>query len=142
MYVSETQIRVRYAETDQMGFVYYGNYPAYYEVGRTEGLRQLGTSYFQLEEEGIIMPVIDLNVKYIQPGRYDDLLTVRTTVPEIPKTRMQFIYEIFNEQGTLINRGETTLIFMSKERNRPVRCPAWFQKLFEIEFDKYKNENT
>ena len=134
MYISETQIRVRYAETDQMGYVYYGNYPAYYEVGRTEALRQLGTSYFQLEEEGIMMPVIDMNVKYIQPGRYDDLLTIRTTVSEVPKTRMHFIYEIFNEDAKLINRGETTLIFMSKERNRPVRCPAWLQDIFENAF--------
>ena len=134
MYISETQVRVRYAETDQMGFVYYGNYPAYYEVGRTEALRQLGTSYFQLEEEGVMMPVIDMNIKYIQPGRYDDLLTIRTTVPEVPKTRMQFIYEIFNNDGKLINRGETTLIFMSKERNRPVRCPAYLTEIFEKAF--------
>ncbi len=134
MYISETQVRVRYAETDQMGFVYYGNYPAYYEVGRTEALRQLGTSYFQLEEEGVMMPVIDMNIKYIQPGRYDDLLTIRTTVPEVPKTRMQFIYEIFNNDGKLINRGETTLIFMSKERNRPVRCPAYLTEIFEKVF--------
>lgn len=130
MFISETKIRVRYAETDQMGFVYYGNYPQYYEVGRTEALRSLGTSYKDLEEFGVMMPVIDMNVKYIKSGRYDDLLTIRTTVHEVPETRMKFTYEIFNEAGVLLNIGETTLIFLSKERNRPVRCPEWMQNLF------------
>ena len=130
MLISETKIRVRYGETDQMGFVYYGNYPLYYEVGRTEALRQLGTSYKKLEEEGILMPVVELKVKYIASGRYDDLLTVRTIVEEVPQTRMRFVYEIYNEAGKMINRGETTLIFLSKERNRPVRCPQWLQEVF------------
>ncbi len=131
MIISETKIRVRYGETDQMGFVYYGNYPEYYEVGRTEALRQLGTSYKQLEEEGILMPVINMNVKYIKPGRYDDLLTVKTIVAKVPETRMEFVYEIYNGDGEMINRGETTLIFLSKERNRPVACPRWLKEVFE-----------
>lgn len=130
MFISETKIRVRYAETDQMGFVYYGNYPQYYEVGRTEALRSLGTSYKDLEEFGVMMPVIDMNVKYIKSGKYDDLLTIRTIVQDIPETRMKFTYEIFNEAGVLLNIGETTLIFLSKDRNRPVRCPEWMQNLF------------
>lgn len=134
MIVNETKIRVRYAETDQMGFVYYGNYPQYYEVGRVEAMRSLGTSYKALEDSGILMPVIDMNVKYYEPGRYDDLLTIKTIVPEIPKTRMKFIYEIYNQGGKLINRGETTLIFLSKERNRPVACPAWLSTIFEKGF--------
>ncbi len=136
MYISETQVRVRYAETDQMGFVYHGNYPAYYEVGRTEALRSLGTSYHELEERGVMMPVIDMKMKYIKPGRYDDLLTIRTIIPEVPVTRMQFIYEIYNEAGTMINRGENTLIFLSKERNRPVRCPEWLHKIYVDAFFK------
>ena len=131
MFISETKIRVRYAETDQMGFVYYGNYPQYYEVGRTEALRSLGTSYKDLEEFGVMMPVIDMNVKYLKSGRYDDLLTIKTFVVEVPETRMKFKYEIFNEAGELLNVGETTLIFLSKERNRPVRCPEWMQNLFK-----------
>lgn len=139
MYISETQVRVRYAETDQMGFVYYGNYPTFYEVGRTESLRQLGTSYHELEERGVMMPVIDMNVKYFSPGRYDDLLTIKTIVEEIPKTRMHFIYEIYNESGKMINRGETTLVFLSKERNRPVRCPEWLHDMFEVSFSKPNN---
>jgi acyl-CoA thioester hydrolase len=135
MLVTETKIRVRYGETDQMGFVYYGNYPEYYEVGRTEALRQLGTSYKQLEDEGILMPVIKMNVRYIKPGRYDDLLTVKTIVKEVPRTRMEFVYEIYNESGELINVGETTLIFLSKERNKPVACPEWLAEIFA------KNDN-
>ena len=134
MFISETKIRVRYAETDQMGFVYYGNYPQYYEVGRTEALRTLGTSYKKLEEYGVMMPVIDMNVKYLKSGRYDDLLTIKTSVVEIPETRMKFKYEIFNEAGELLNVGETTLIFLSKERNRPVRCPDWMKELFLDKF--------
>ena len=135
MLVTETKIRVRYGETDQMGFVYYGNYPEYYEVGRTEALRQLGTSYKQLEDEGILMPVIKMNVRYIKPGRYDDLLTIKTIVKEVPRTRMEFVYEIYNESGELINVGETTLIFLSKERNKPVVCPEWLAEVFA------KNDN-
>lgn len=136
MYISETQIRVRYAETDQMGYVYYGNYPAYYEVARTEALRQLGTSYQKLEEKGIMMPVIDLNIKYIKPAKYDDLLTIRTIVKEIPKMRMHFFYEIYNSEDKLLNKGETTLVFVSMERNRPVPCPEWLMEIFESSFNK------
>lgn len=135
MIITETKVRVRYGEIDQMGFVYYGNYPEYYEVGRTEALRSMGTSYRALEESGILMPVINLSIKYIKPGKYDDLLTIRTIVKEVPKTRMNFVYEIYNEAKELINVGETTLIFLSKERNRPVACPDWLREVF-AKFDK------
>ncbi len=135
MYISETQVRVRYAETDQMGYVYYGNYPAYYEVGRTEALRQLGTSYHALEEKGIMMPVIDMNISYLKPGKYDDLLTIKTIIKEIPKMRMHFYYEIYNSNGIIINKGETTLVFISMERNRPVACPDWLKTIFEKSFN-------
>lgn len=131
MYISETNIRVRYAETDQMGYVYYGNYPAFFEVGRTEALRQLGTSYHQLEERKVMMPVISMNLKYFKPGKYDDLLTIRTTIKEVPKMRMFFIYEVFNEAGELLCSGETILVFVSMERNRPVPCPDWLTDIFE-----------
>ena len=135
MIVSETKIRVRYGETDQMGFVYYGNYPEYYEVGRTESLRTMGTSYDALEESGVLMPVINMSIKYIKPGRYDDLLTIRTIIKQVPNTRMHFIYEVYNQAGEMINVGETTLIFLSKERNRPIACPDWLREIFE-KFDK------
>ncbi len=134
MIVSETKVRVRYSETDQMGFVYYGNYAAFYEVGRVETMRQLGTSYKEMEETGIIMPVYDMNIKYKQPGRYDDLISVKTTILEIPKTRMKFRYELRNEKGDLLNIGETTLIFLSKKTNRPIACPDWFLKILNEHF--------
>ena len=134
MYISETQIRVRYAETDQMGYVYYGNYPAYYEVARTEALRQLGTSYHILEEKGVMMPVIDLSIKYLKPAKYDDLLTIKTVVKEIPKMRMHFFYEVYNSNNILLNKGETTLVFISMKKNRPIACPEWLSKIFEASF--------
>jgi len=127
--VSETQIRVRYAETDQMGFVYYGNYAAYYEVGRTEALRQLGTTYHTLEESGVMMPVAELKVQYIKPAMYDDLLTIRTIVADVPDKNMVFVYEIYNEKGELLNKGETILVFISSESRKRVRCPKWMQDL-------------
>jgi len=129
--ISETQIRVRYAETDQMGFVYYGNYATYYEVGRTEALRQLGTTYHTLEERGVLMPVVELKVQYIKAAMYDDLLTIRTIVPDVPDRNMVFYYEIYNEAGMLLNKGETTLVFISNETRKRVRCPEWMQKIIK-----------
>ncbi len=136
MIVKETNIRVPYGHTDQMGFVYYGNYPLYYEMGRTESLRSMGTSYKELEDDQVLMPVIDMNIKYLKPARYDDLLTIRTIVKELPSTRMKFFYEIYNQSGELLNQGETTLIFLSQQRNRPVRCPQWMLDIFANEFAK------
>ncbi len=130
MYISETKIRVRYSETDQMGYVYYGNYPAYYEVGRTEALRQLGTTYNNLEKYGVMMPVASIAIKYIRPAKYDDLLTIKTIVKEMPKMRMHFYYEVYNEEGKLLNKGETVLAFIDMKRNRPVACPEWMTKIF------------
>ncbi|MCZ8215079.1 MAG: thioesterase family protein, partial [Cyclobacteriaceae bacterium] len=119
MYVSETHVRVRYAETDQMGYVYYGNYAMYYEVGRVESLRQLGLTYKQLEEMGVMMPVTEHLTRYKAPARYDELLTLRTTIKEMPGVRIRFYYEIFNEQQKLINEGETQLVFVDMKTNRP-----------------------
>lgn len=126
MFSFETQLRVRYAETDQMGFVYYGNYPQYYEVGRAEAMRQLGTSYKEMEDQGVVMPIAHMQLKYIRPARYDDLLTIRTSVPGMPASRMHFDYEIFNEQGQKLNQGSTTLAFLKKESGRPCPAPSWF----------------
>ena len=131
IYTSETKIRVRYAETDQAGFVYYGNYAQYYEVGRVEALRKLGYTYKELEEKGIIMPVLSMNIKYIRPALYDDLLTIKTIIREAPVTRMNFEYEILNESGRLLNKGETTLVFISKETYKTKKAPKWFTDLIE-----------
>jgi len=124
MYKSKTQIRVRYAETDQMGYVYYGNYATYYEVARVESLRQLGLSYKDLEADGIMMPVLENYSKYIAPGRYDELLTVKTVIKKRPVVKIVFNYEIFNEANELINIGETKLAFIDTASGKPCRMPA------------------
>jgi acyl-CoA thioester hydrolase len=123
MYVSETSIRVRYGETDQMGYVYYGYYAMYYEVARVESLRQLGLTYKALEEMGVMMPVLENNSVYLAPARYDDLLRVVTTLREKPGVKIRFEYEIFNESNTLLHRGGTLLAFVDKKANRPCRPP-------------------
>ena len=118
-----TNIRVRYADTDQMGFVYYGNYARFYEIGRVETLRHVGMTYRDMEENGIAMPVYDLNSRFIRPARYDDLLTVRVTIPNLPKTRIMFTYEILNQDGHLLNAGQTTLVFVRSASGRPCAAP-------------------
>ena len=118
-----TDIRVRYYDTDQMGFVYYGNYARFYEIGRVEALRHLGLNYKELEEGGITMPVYDLNSRFIRPAKYDDLLTIRVTIPQLPKTRFMFSYEIFNQDGQLLNTGQTTLVFVRTDTGRPCTAP-------------------
>lgn len=128
MYISETQIRVRYAETDQMGYVYYGNYAQYYEVGRVEALRQLGLSYKEMEDGGVMMPVLSFKIKYIKPGFYDDVITVKTIIKEVPSLRITFEYECYNQKGDLLNIGETILVFIDKASNKPCQPPAAFLK--------------
>lgn len=128
MLESTCKIRVRYSETDQMGYVYYGNYASYYEVARVEMLRDLGTSYKEMEESGIMMPVLELKCKYIKPARYDDELTIKVKIVDKPKMRITFHYEIFNEQNVLINIGETTLVFVDVKRNRPCLPSADFEQ--------------
>lgn len=123
MYRSETQVRVRYGETDQMGYVYYGVYAMYYEVARVESLRQLGLTYRELESMGVIMPVMENRSKFLAPALYDDLLTIITTIREKPGVRIKFEYEIYNEADKLINQGETILVFLDKSTNRPCRPP-------------------
>ena len=123
MYNHQVDIRIRYAHTDQMGYCYYGNYAQFYEIGRVEALRNLGLSYKKIEESGILLPVIDFNIKYINPAYYDDLITVNTTIKELPSARIKFEYEIFNESGEKLNFGTTTLVFINKKTNRPTKCP-------------------
>ncbi|QJW89644.1 acyl-CoA thioesterase [Spirosoma taeanense] len=119
-----TDVRVRYYDTDQMGIVYYGNYARFYEIGRVEALRHLGMNYKDLEARGIGMPVYDMSTRFLRPARYDDLLTIRVTIPHLPTTRMLFNYEIFNQDGTLLNTGATTLIFLNSATGRPCQAPA------------------
>jgi len=131
MYVSETQLRVRYGETDQMGYVYYGYYAMYYEVARVESMRQLGLSYRELEDMGVMLPVLENKSKYLSPALYDDLLKIVTTIREKPNVRIKFEYELFNEAGRLIHQGETMLVFVDKKSGRPCRPPKIFDQLLE-----------
>ncbi len=121
-----TNVRVRYAETDRMGYVYYGNYATYYEVGRVEALRDLGLSYKSVEDKGFLLPVIDFSIKYFKPAFYDDLLTVKTVIKTLPSARIHFYYEIYNEKEEKLNQGETTLVFINKSTNKPCVAPDWF----------------
>lgn len=131
MYVSETKIRIHYALTDQMGVVYHGHFAQLYEIGRTESIRQLGFAYKEIEALGIIMPVVDLHVKFFQPAKYDDLVTVRTTLKEIPQHHKVIFYgEIFNENNNLLSTGEITMYFMNaKEMTRANMPEPLIEKL-------------
>lgn len=131
MYTATTQIRVRYGETDQMGYLYYGYYALYYEVGRAEAIRDLGFTYRQLEEMGIMMPVAELHSLYFRPVLYDDLVTVKTILKELPESsKIQFHSELYNEQGQLLNKGVTTLVFVdAKEKKRTNIPPELYTRL-------------
>lgn len=135
MFQAETTIRVRYAETDQMGYVYYGNYAMYFEVGRVEALRKAGFSYRQMEEDGIIMPVLKNQTKYLRPGKYDELLTIKTTIPEMPGVRIKFTYEVYNESAELITEGSTLLTFLKKDTHKPSRPPKFLLDLIRPYFE-------
>jgi acyl-CoA thioester hydrolase len=134
MYVSETKVRVRYAETDKMGYVYYGNYAVYFEVGRVEALRQLGMSYREMEEKGIMLPVLEFKIKYFKPAYYDDELTIRTTIKEMPGTRIIFYSESINAKGDVLNQGEVTLVFVNFETAKPCSAPDYFLKMMKPYF--------
>jgi acyl-CoA thioester hydrolase len=135
-YSFPTKLRVRYGETDQMGYCYYGNFAQYLEVGRVEALRALGMSYRDLEEKGIMLPVSTFSVKYVAPALYDDELTIITTITEITGSRIYFEYEIRNDQSTLISKAVTMLVFVKKETMRPTHAPDDFLSLIQ----PYENE--
>lgn len=134
MYQSETSVRVRYGETDQMGYVYYGYYAMYYEVARVESLRQLGLTYKEIEAMGIIMPVLENKSRFLAPGRYDETLKIVTSLREKPGVRIKFEYEIFNEANELIHQGETLLAFVHRGTNKPCRPPEAILTVLEPYF--------
>ncbi|MCC6181144.1 MAG: acyl-CoA thioesterase [Bacteroidia bacterium] len=135
MIKTETTLRVRYGETDQMGFVYYGVYAQYYEVGRVEAMRTLGFSYKAMEESGVLMPVINLTINYKKPAKYDDEVRIVTTVKQMPGVRITFDYECFNQENELLNTGTVTLVFIDKEKNKPMQPPSWFLEAFKKKFN-------
>lgn len=125
MFITETQIRMHYALTDQMGVVYYGNYAQFYEIGRTEAIRQLGYTYKDIEAMGIIMPVVEMNSKFLRPAKYDDLITVKTTLRELPTGHaINFFFEIFNEDDKLLNAGNVVLYFMEAVTMKRAKMPT------------------
>ncbi|HYG39291.1 MAG TPA: thioesterase family protein [Cytophagales bacterium] len=135
MLYNETKVRVRYAETDQMAYVYYGNYATYYEVGRVELIRSLGLSYKIMEESGVMMPVLENWSKFLKPAKYDDLLTIKVTVKEKPTARIKFDYEIFNELGILLNIGFTALVFVDSKTLKPCSPPEIMTKITDRFFE-------
>ena len=134
MYIHNHQYRVRYADTDQMGYVYYGNYARLYEIGRVEALRSLGFSYKEMEDSGVMMPVYENKSRYIAPALYDELLTIRTTIKAMPAARVVFHYEIFNNADILVHTGETTLVFVKMENNRLTLAPKGLLEKLETFF--------
>jgi len=126
MIIHESTVRVRYGETDKMGYAYYGIYPQYYEVARTELIRSFGLSYKKLEDDGIMLPVLSLDIKYLKPALYDDLLKIKTKIVKLPAIRIEFEYEVYNQNNELLNIANTTLVFIDAETRKPRRAPKSF----------------
>ncbi len=135
MITREVKIRVRYKETDAMGVVHHSNYVTYYETARTEMLCEFGTTYRKLEESGVMLPVRDVSMRFFVPARYDDLLTVRITLREMPTAKMVFYHEVLNEVGKLVNTGTIVLVFMNAATRRACRVPDWFTDIFRPYFE-------
>ena len=126
MNIHQTKIKVRYAETDQMGVVYHGNYAQYLEIGRLEWLTALGISYKEMEANGVMLPVVSLSLNYKKPAFYDDVLTISTTLVKQPTASIEFNYEIHNSSGELLTTANTKLVFVNMKSNFPMRCPALY----------------
>lgn len=129
MKIHEITVRVRYAETDQMGVVYHGNYAQYFEMGRVEWLRNLGISYKWMEENGIMLPLVSLSMNYKKPARYDDLLTIRTLFKSQTSVKIEFDYEIYNEAQELLTTGNSILVFVDVKTGKPTMPPSYIKEL-------------
>ncbi|MCX4300664.1 MAG: thioesterase family protein [Alistipes sp.] len=132
----DCNIRVWYKHTDQMGICHHSNYICYYEAARSDLMRWLGLSFAEVERRGIMMPILEVQSKYLRPARYDELLTVRILLKERPMARIEFFYEIYNEQGQLLNTGMTQLGFIHSDTRRPCRCPGWFSALLDDRWEE------
>jgi acyl-CoA thioester hydrolase len=138
MYSTETKIRVNYSQVDQMGYVFFGNYPTFYEIGRTELLRELNMTPAQLEEQGVILPVRNLESEYYHPALYDELLTIKSTLKEVTALRLNFQFEIFNSEQKLINLGRVQMIFADKKNGHPRRSDDVKEKMEQKIFQHAK----
>lgn len=135
MFSNSSHLRIRYSETDQMGYCYYGNYAQFFEIGRVETLREIGVSYKELEQRGIMLPVVDLSIKYIRPALYDDLIEIKTYLKKVPGVKIEFDYEIFNEKKELLTKGSTTLVFVSSQDMKPIQVPNDLKEIIKSHFD-------
>jgi acyl-CoA thioester hydrolase len=124
-FIYESEVRVRYADTDRMDYVYYGKYAEYFEIGRTELIRALGISYKEIEARGILLPVSEYTVRYMKPARYDEVLKIRSVLPQKPQARFVVESEIYNPAGELVATGKVVLAFIDIATNRPTRCPKY-----------------
>jgi len=136
--ITETKVRVRYGETDQMGVVYHGNYAQYFEVARIEWLEALGFSYKKMELEGVMLPVISLHTEFKGSAKFDDVLTIKTSLKNTPNVKIEFDYQLYNEQGVLLTTGSTVLAFISAKTRRIIRCPEAMLKSIENYFSSAK----
>ena len=135
MYEHSTTVRVRYAETDRMDVVYYGNYAMYFEIGRVEAIRHLGVSYKDIEDMGIILPVVELNIKYLRPAKYDDLITIKTQIKTLPTDhKIVFDQEVYNEAGKLLTIGQVKLYFMDANMNNRTEMPFNMKEKLSVYF--------
>ena len=126
-----TQIRVRYKDTDQMGIMHHSNYIVLYEQARTEWLREMGLTYAEIERRGIMSPIIEVHSRYHYPAFYDEVLTVKVKMEQMPTARLVVDAEVYNPDGKLINTGSVTLGFMHSSTHRPCRVPEWFLQTLE-----------
>lgn len=132
MYLSTTEIRVRYAETDQMNVVYHGNYAQYFEVGRGESIRKLGLTYKDMEAMGVIMPIVDFQAKFLRPAHYDDLLTIKTMLKEIPTDhKIEYHQEVYNQHGKLLTIGKVVLYFIDANTKQKTSMPQKFMEIIQ-----------
>ncbi len=139
MITSENVIQVRYDEVDKMGYVYHGNYARYYHISRTELLRKVGISDRELESQNIILPVIEMNIRYLKPVYYDDFITIKTKLLELPETRMKFQHEVINQHNELLNIANSTLVFVDSNTRKPMIVPEIILNKLEL-YLKNKNQ--
>ncbi|NUM31425.1 MAG: acyl-CoA thioesterase [Bacteroidetes bacterium] len=131
MFTHIEKIRVRYGETDKMGFVYHGNYALYYEVSRVELLRKLGINYNDVENSGIGLPVVKFEIDFFKPALYDEIISVEVSLNDKPLSRLVFYYKCYNEQNELLNQGKVILAFINLENKKPVKCPPQIENIFK-----------
>lgn len=128
---SKSQLKIRYGETDQMGVVYHGNYAQFLEIARIDWLNNVGISYKKMEENGVMLPVVSLQTKFIKSALFDDVITVSASLKKMPTVKIEFDYEIHNQHGDLLTEANTVLVFVSTETKRPVKCPEYVTELIE-----------